>query len=70
MEVFKTPRQREREQRDAAIYADYTAMMSQPGQSATEVNKRLMEKYNIASPSSIYVIRKRVEAKMSRGVTL
>lgn len=67
MEVLKTPTQREREQRDAAVYADYTAMMSQPGQSATEVVKRLMAKYRIAAPSTIYVIRKRMEARLAKG---
>ena len=64
MEVLKTELQREREQRDLAIYSDYERMMSVPGQSATEVGKVLMNKYQIHSLGTIYVIRKRVEKRL------
>lgn len=64
MEVLKTELQREREQRDLAIYSDYERMMSVPGQSATEVGKVLMNKYKIHSLGTIYVIRKRVEKRL------
>lgn len=68
MEVLlKTDLQREREQRDMDIYADYEHMMSVPGQSATEVCKMLMAKYKIHSLGTIYVIRKRVEKKLQEG---
>ncbi len=66
MEVLKTELQREREQRDLAIYSDYERMMSVPGQSATEVGKVLMNKYKIHSLGTIYVIRKRVEERLQR----
>ena len=66
MEVWKTDLQREREQRDLAIYSDYEKMMSVNGQSATEVVKLLMNKYKILSLSTIYVIRKRVEERLKK----
>ena len=64
MEVLKTELQKEREQRDYAIYSDYEKMMAVKGQSATEVGKLLMAKYKIHSLGTIYVIRKRVEKKL------
>jgi hypothetical protein len=66
MEVLKTELQKEREQRDYALYSDYEKMMSIKGQSATEVCKFLMQKYSIHSLGTIYVIRKRVESKLKR----
>ena len=67
MEVFKTELQQQREAKDYAVYADYEKLMSVPGQSKTEVIKRLMEKYDFHAPSTIYVIRKRVEEKLRKG---
>ena len=67
MEVLRTELQKEREQRDLAIYTDYEKMMSVKGQSATEVAKVLMTKYRIHSLGTIYVIRKRVERKLKEG---
>ena len=67
MEDFRTDFQREREQRDLAIYTDYEEMMSVPGRSATVVGRQLMEKYNIHSLGTIYVIRKRVEKKLKEA---
>ena len=59
MELLRTKKQIQREERDKAIRADYEAMMRVEGQSKTEVTKLLMEKYDIASPSTIYIILKR-----------
>ena len=70
MEVLKTPLQERRLKRDMAIYTDWEQMMSVPGQSATEVGKVLMEKYDINSLGTIYVIRKRVEARLKKGGAL
>ena len=64
MEVLRTKLQERRRKRDMAIYAEYEQMMSVPGQSSTEVAKRLMEKYDINSLGTIYVIRKRVEKRL------
>lgn len=63
MELLRTKKQIQREERDKAICAEYDAMMSVEGQSKTEVTKMLMDKYDIASPSTIYLIRQRVERK-------
>lgn len=60
--------QEQRMKRDAAIYADYTEMMSVPGTSKTEVAKKLMEKYNVNSMATIYVIRRRVEERIKLGL--
>ena len=43
-----------------AIYNEYNKLMSVKGQSKTVVMKRLMEKHNIHSVGTIYVILKRV----------
>lgn len=64
MEIFRTKLQERRLKRDMAIYSEYEQMMSVPGQSSTEVAKRLMEKYDINSLGTIYVIRKRVEKRL------
>lgn len=63
MELLRTKKQIQREERDKAICAEYDAMMSVVGQSKTEVIKMLMDKYDISSPSTIYIIRQRVERK-------
>lgn len=61
VKIFKTDCQREREERDLAIYNEYAALMSVEGQSKTLVTEHLMKKYNIHSQGTIYVIRRRVE---------
>ena len=49
-----------------AIYNEYTELMSVEGQSKTLVTEHLMKKYGIHSQGTIYVIRRRVEAKLKR----
>jgi hypothetical protein len=66
MEVYKTDLQRQREMRNYALYSDYQKMMSVQGQSATEVTKVLMKKYNLHSPATVYVIRNKVEQELQR----
>ncbi len=61
VKIFKTDCQKEREERDLAIYNEYAALMSVEGQSKTLVTEHLMKKYNIHSQGTIYVIRRRVE---------
>lgn len=60
IQVLKTKLQEKRFKRDLSVYSDYEELMSLPGQSATEVCKHLMQKYEINSQSTIYVIIKRV----------
>lgn len=62
--LLKTDYAKEREARDLSIYKEWTAMTSVKGQSKTMVTKYLMEKYNIHSQGTIYVIRRRVEEKL------
>lgn len=64
MEVLRTKLQERRRKRDMAIYSEYEEMMKVPGQSSTEVSKRLMQKYDINSLGTIYVIRKRVAKRL------
>ena len=59
--VFKTAYQEEQEAKDMAIYNEWNELMSVPGQSATGVTQHLMQKYNIHSSSTIWVMRKRAE---------
>lgn len=70
MEVLRTELQERRRKRDMAIYSEYEQMMSVPGQSSTEVSKRLMRKYDINSLGTIYVIRKRVEKRLKEEAKL
>ena len=66
VKIFKTDCQKEREKRDLAIYNEYNEMMSVNGQSKTLVTEHLMKKYGIHSQGTIYVIRRRVEAKLKQ----
>ena len=65
MEKFLTETQERRARKDMAVYTDYAAMMV-PGQSKTEVIKRLMAKYEIGSASTVYIILKRVGEKLGK----
>lgn len=62
--IFKTKCQEEREKRDMAIYNEYNELMAVEGQSRTLVTEYLKKKYDIHSAGTIYVIRKRVEARL------
>ncbi len=64
VKIFKTECQKEREERDLAIYNEYNELMSVEGQSRTLVTEHLMKKYNVHSQGTIYIIRRRVEAKL------
>ena len=62
--IFKTECQEEREKRDMAIYNEYNELMAVEGQSRTRVTEYLKKKYDIHSAGTIYVILKRVEARL------
>ena len=64
---FKTEYQIERENRDLEIYRAYNQMVAVPGRSKVEVAKFLARKYHIATVSTIYSIRKRVERLLKGG---
>lgn len=59
----KTALQEEREARDLAVLKEYSKLISLEGQSKTEVNKYLMQKYSIHSTGTLYVILKRAEER-------
>lgn len=63
----KTALQEEREARDLAVFKEYNDLVSIEGQSRTEVNKYLMQKYNIRSTGTLYVILNRVKARLEEG---
>lgn len=64
VKIFKTDCQREREARDLAIYNEYNKLVSVKGQSKTLVTEHLMKKYGIHSQGTIYIIRRRIDAKL------
>lgn len=66
MKTLKTELQRQREQRDMAVYLDFERMRSVPGNSKTEIARLLMKKYGIYSLGTIYAIYKRVAEKINR----
>lgn len=66
VKIFKTDCQKEREERDLAIYNEYAALMSVEGQSKTLVTEHLMKKYGVHSQGTIYVIRRRVEEMLKK----
>lgn len=64
---LRTEFQREKEAREMEIYREYTALASVRGQSITAVTAYLMRKHGIHSASTIYEIRRRVEARLAAG---
>lgn len=61
-----TDLQDRRAARDLAIFNEYNALAAVEGQSKTQINKYLMEKYDINSTGTLYAIRKRVEEQIGR----
>ena len=59
-----TELQEARAARDRAIYDEYNALAAVPGQSKTQINKYLMEQYDLHSTGTLYMIRKRVEERI------
>lgn len=66
VKIFKTDCQREREERDLAIFNEYNELMSIEGQSKMLVTEHLMKKYGVHSQGTIYVIRRRVEEMLKK----
>lgn len=50
--------------RDLAIFKEWNALAEIKGQSKTQINKYLMEKYDLHSTGTLYAIRKRVEERI------
>ncbi len=64
--LLKPKGKKKREARDLALYKDYQKLMEVEGQSRTEVNNLLMEKYGIDSQGTIYTILHRVEDRLKQ----
>lgn len=64
---FQTDYQKEREVREMQIYQDFLELTSKPRVAVTKVTEFLMKKYSIHSSSTLWAIRKRVEAKLKEG---
>lgn len=62
--TFKTKFQVEKERRDLAIYTEYQELVADPEKSKVAIAEYLCEKYHIASLSTIYDIRDRVEKRL------
>ena len=60
--TFKTKFQVEKERR--AIYTEYQELVADPEKSKVAIAEYLCEKYHIASVSTIYDIRDRVEKRL------
>ncbi len=63
--LFKTPFQREKEQRELAIYTEYQELAADRNRSKVVIAQFLCEKYHLATISTIYAIRKRVEKRLN-----
>ncbi|MBD5240485.1 MAG: hypothetical protein HDS59_00130 [Barnesiella sp.] len=61
-----TDLQDERAARELAIFTEYNELAAIDGQSRTQINKYLMEKYDIHSSGTIYEIRKRVALRLQK----
>lgn len=64
--TFQTEFQREKEQRDMKIYQEFITLTAEPGAAVSKVQEFLMKKYGIHSSSTLWAIRKRVEAKLRK----
>lgn len=64
---FKTPWRVKQEEKELKIYSEFMELSQKPGASKVEIAKFLCEKYNIATISTIYGIRKRVEKRLQDG---
>lgn len=62
---MKTKLQEEREARDLAIYKEYNELAANPQQSRVALNEYFMQKYNIQSSGTLYVILKRVAKRLN-----
>ncbi len=64
---FKTPWRVKKEETELEIYTRFMELIQKPGASKVEVAKFLCKEYNIATISTIYGIRKRVEKRLQDG---
>lgn len=63
--TFKTNYQKKQEAKDMAVYSEFMELAANPENAIGAINAHLMKKYDINSPSTIWVIRKRVEKRLA-----
>lgn len=64
MVTLQTDFRKEKEKMERTVYADFVRLASAPGAAKTDITRRLMKKYHIHSPTTIWSIRKRMEARL------
>lgn len=63
--ALKTPFAVRKEERELAVYNDGKELTVQPDAMKEAVNRVIMEKYDIAAPSTIWAIVRRVERRFA-----
>lgn len=63
--LLRTKAQEQRDKRNLAIYNDWKKLIAVKGQSRTAVASFLMDKYNIGTLSTIYVITRKVAESLA-----
>ena len=65
--TLKTPYKKKQEAKDMAVYREFTELASNPDNAISAINEYLMKKYGFSAPSTIWVIRKRVEKRLAKN---
>jgi len=65
---YKTRKQTEKDAKDLAIYTTYQNLVEIEGQSKTIANELICKEYGIKSPATLYIIRRRVEERIRKGM--
>lgn len=63
--TLKTPYQKEREAFEAKVYREWVLLTSNPESQREAVTAYLMKKYHLHARSTVWAIRRRVEARMA-----
>ena len=60
---METKYQRERKEREGRIYDEYYTLIADPNNTRMGVMEYMLDKHGIVSPSTIYAMLRRVEAR-------
>lgn len=66
-QTLKTPYEKEKQEFEMKVYRDWQTLTSNPDNKKEAVTAHIMEKYNIHSHTTIWRIRRRVEARLTKG---
>ena len=64
-EILITEYQREKIKKEKMVYDVYMKLRENPINSKTEIVRRVMSKFNIHAPSTVYAIVRRVEGRIA-----